>query len=195
MAWTFPESLDGRHTRLERLDAGRHAPLMFQHFTPSVTEFLASGGEPITTEAGLREHLQMLIDRDGRINWAVQMRETGAIAGRVSFLDINESNKRLEMGTMLMPPFWGGPANRECKLLLMGHAFDVLGANRVHFKIDSRNARSIASMHKLGAVNEGVLRQYQIREDGFVRDSVMFSVLRSEWPPVKAGLLQWLAIE
>jgi N-acetyltransferase len=79
-------------------------------------------------------------------------------------------------------------ANPEGKLLLMTRAFEVLQVNRVQFKVDVRNERSQGSMAKMGAVREGVLRQYQIRADGFVRDSVMYSVLRSEWLEVKQKL-------
>ena len=68
----------------------------------------------------------------------------------------------------------------------------MLGAGRVHFKVDVQNARSRAAMLKLGATQEGTLRRYQIRPDGTARDSVMYSVLLEEWPSVGAGLQQRL---
>lgn len=89
---------------------------------------------------------------------------------------------------MLLPAAQGGAVNPEAKLLLMARAFEVLGAGRVQFKVDARNARSLRAMHKLGAVQEGTLRQYQVVSGGYARDSVVFSVLRSEWPAVRAGL-------
>jgi RimJ/RimL family protein N-acetyltransferase len=186
--WLEPLTLTGAHIRLEPLDPDRHTAPMFEHFDARVTEFLAHGGKPIESAGDLRMHLEELNALPARRNWAVVMRANEAVAGRVSILEVSTSDKRLEIGTMLMAPFWGGMANPECKLLLMTRAFETLGVNRVQFKVDARNARSLASMAKLGAVNEGTLRRYQIRADGFVRDSVMFSVVRDEWPAVKARL-------
>lgn len=186
--WLEPVTLEGVHVRLEPLDPHAHAAPMFAHFEPRVTEFLARGGTPVETEADLREHLSELNALPHRRNWAVRLLAGDHVAGRISFADINESDRWVEIGTMLMPAFWGSPANPESKLLLMTRAFEVLRVNRVQFKVDARNARSQGAMEKLGAVREGVLRQYQVRPDGYVRDSVMYSVLKNEWPAVKARL-------
>lgn len=78
--------------------------------------------------------------------------------------------------------------NPECKLLLMQWAFEVSGMGRVQLKTDIRNARSQQAIARLGAQYEGVLRRYQRRQDGSVRDTVLFSVLADEWPAVKLGL-------
>jgi hypothetical protein len=75
------------------------------------------------------------------------------------------------------------------------HAFESLDVNRVQFKVDARNMRSLRSMAKLGAINEGTLRRYQIRPDGFARDSVMWSVLSDEWPAIKARLQARLQLQ
>jgi N-acetyltransferase len=187
--WLEPVTLEGAHVRLEPLDPDAHAVPMFMHFEPRVTEFLARGGKPVQTEADLREHLSQLNALPHRRNWAVRMLSGDHIAGRISYSDMKESDGWIEIGTMLMPAFWGGAANPESKLLLMTRAFEVLGVNRTQFKVDARNARSQGAMEKLGAVREGVLRQYQVRPDGYVRDSVMYSVLAAEWPAVKARLL------
>ncbi len=186
--WLEPVTLEGAHVRLEPLDADAHAAPMFAHFEPRVTEFLARGGKPVETEADLHEHLSELNALPHRRNWAVRMLTGNHIAGRISYADMKESDRWIEIGTMLMPAFWGSAANPESKLLLMTRAFEVLGVNRVQFKVDARNARSQGAMEKLGAVREGVLRQYQVRPDGYVRDSVMYSVLKDEWPVVKARL-------
>jgi N-acetyltransferase len=188
LTYAEPVTLQGKHIRLEPLNPGLHAEPMFKFFEPRVTEFLSRGGQPVQSAADLQAHLEGINALPKRINWAVRILETDAVAGRISYSEINESNKWVEVGTMLMPAFWGGMANPEGKLLLMTRAFEVLQVNRVQFKVDIRNERSQGSMAKIGAVREGVLRQYQIRADGFVRDSVMFSVLRSEWAGVKAKL-------
>jgi RimJ/RimL family protein N-acetyltransferase len=195
--WLEPVTLEGRFIRLEPLDPARHAEAMFKHFDARVMEYL-SRGKRIETAADFETHLHELIAIPNRINWAVRVLEKDAVvpnvpgvhrvAGRISYSEVKPSDGWLEIGTMLMPAFWGGAANPEGKLLLMTRAFEVLGATRVQFKVDERNARSQAAMVKLGAVREGVLRKYQRRPDGYQRDSVIFSVLDTEWPDVKRKL-------
>jgi RimJ/RimL family protein N-acetyltransferase len=79
--------------------------------------------------------------------------------------------------------------NAACKLALLGHAFDDCAFNRVKIQTDLINGRSQAGIAKLGATREGVLRQHMRRPDGTWRDTVVYSVLRDEWPAVRAGLL------
>lgn len=118
----------------------------------------------------------------------------GVAAGSSSYLAIDAVNKRLEIGsTWYAKAFQGGAVNPAVKLLLMGHVFGTLGWNRVEFKLDMRNTRSRAAMRKLGATEEGIFRAHMILPDGHVRDSVYFSVIRSDWPGVKAGLERRLA--
>ncbi len=188
MNYFEPVTLEGKHIRLEPLNPEIHAAPMYDFFEPRVTEFLSRGGQPVQSVADLQAHLEGLNTVPKRLNWAVRMLETNAIAGRISYSEINEANKWVEIGTMLMPAFWGSAANPEGKLLLMTRAFEALNVNRVQFKVDVRNERSQGSMAKMGATREGVLRQFQIRADGFVRDSVMYSVLKSEWLEVKRRL-------
>jgi N-acetyltransferase len=188
MNYLEPVTLEGQHIRLEPLQPELHAEPMFLHFEPSVTQYLSRGGKPIENAKDLAVHLQELNAIPKRLNWAVRLLESGAVAGRISYSDTNQKDRWIEVGTMLMPAFWGGYANPEGKLLLLTRAFEVLGANRVQFKVDSRNQRSQGSMEKIGAVREGVLRQYQIRPDGFVRDSVVYSILASEWAEVRQKL-------
>jgi RimJ/RimL family protein N-acetyltransferase len=83
--------------------------------------------------------------------------------------------------------------NPECKLLLLGHAFDDCGFGRVKLQTDLLNLRSQAAIARLGATREGVLRRHMRRADGTFRDTVVFSILREEWPDVAAGLRARLA--
>ena len=80
--------------------------------------------------------------------------------------------------------------NTQCKRLLLEHAFETLGALRVQLKTDARNLRSQRAIERIGATREGVLRAHMILPDGFVRDSVMYSIVASEWPRVKARLAE-----
>ena len=182
-----PITLTGQHVRLEPLQSPLHAPMMFQHFEARVMDFMGKGSQ-MESAAQLEAHLQSLNAIPNRINWAVTILESGAVAGRISYSETKPDDRWLEIGTLLMPKFWGGAANPESKLLLMTRAFEVLEVNRVQFKVDSRNERSQAAMTKLGALREGVLRDCLVRPDGFVRSSVVYSVLKREWAAVKASL-------
>ena len=186
MNWLEPVTLEGNLVRLEPLTL-EHAAPMFAHFEPGVMEYL-SRGKMMASLEDFEAHIQELNAIPKRLNWAVRMLEGHQVAGRISYSEVKESDGWVEVGTMLMPAFWGGPANPESKLLLLTRAFEVLGATRVQFKVDSRNERSQAAMQKLGATREGVLRKYQRRPDGFRRDSVIYSVLDDEWPEVKRKL-------
>ena len=127
----------------------------------------------------------------GRWPWVV--RRDGAIVGTTSYLDVSLPDARLEIGhTIYSPAVWATDINPTCKLLLMEWAFDH-GFGRVQLKTDIRNLRSRAAIAKVGAAYEGVLRRYQRRADGTVRDTVMFSVTAEEWPNVRERLLGRLA--
>jgi RimJ/RimL family protein N-acetyltransferase len=109
--------------------------------------------------------------------------------GSTRYYDINPENRRLSLGyTWYIPEVWGTPVNPECKFLLLKYAFEDGQVNRVEFAIDARNSRSRAAIKKLGAIEEGVLRQHIILEDGFIRDTVIFSIIQSDWPQVKSTL-------
>lgn len=117
----------------------------------------------------------------------------GRPVGVTAYLDLNRPERTLEVGgTVYARPWWAGRVNPSCKYLVMRHAFEDLGAERVALKTDIRNTRSQGAIARLGAVREGVLRSTLTRRDGTRRDTVYFSVLRAEWPGVRAGLLERL---
>lgn len=184
--WTRPVEMRGRFVALLPLTAA-HAAGLCAGADAGAVEFLARGGPPANTPEEWAAHIERLNSLPHRVNWAV-LGPGETVLGRISYSEARPDDRWLEIGTMLLPAGRGTFANPESKLLLLGRAFEVLGAGRVHFKVDSRNARSLRAMEKLGAVREGTLRQYQVRPGGFARDSVMFSILSSEWAGVKAGL-------
>lgn len=121
-----------------------------------------------------------------RMNFAVVV--GGRCRGVSSFLTIDPANASLEVGgTYFAPDLRGGAVNPSAKRLMMGHAFES-GARRVQYKVDAINARSRAAVLKLGAVQEGILRQDRVTWTGRVRDTVVFSVLADEWPAVRERL-------
>jgi RimJ/RimL family protein N-acetyltransferase len=120
-----------------------------------------------------------------QVSFVVITLSDNKIVGSTRFYEINPEHKKLALGfTWYLPEVWGSLVNPECKLLLLQYAFEVLQVNRVEFFIDSRNARSRAAVKKLGATEEGILRQHIILEDGFIRDTILYSILKSEWPAV-----------
>ena len=109
-------------------------------------------------------------------------------AGITTYLSPDAHSRTVEIGmTMYTADAQGTAVNPAAKRLMLGNAFDA-GALRVQFNVDLRNTRSQAAVKKLGAVQEGVLRDNRILPTGFVRSTVVFSILAREWPAVKAGL-------
>ena len=104
------------------------------------------------------------------------------LAGMSSFLGIDQNRQCLEIGgTYYRPRLRGTGFNRRVKAMMLERAFSC-GIRRVEFRVDVRNARSQAAMKKLGAVREGVLRADRITWTGHVRDTVLFAILKDEWP-------------
>src|SRR5262245_3732491 len=184
MGMTAP-ALAGRWVRFEPLSDEHWDPLraaadndrIWEHMT-----VLARGlGFDQWFAAALKER-----DAGKRVPFAVRLLATGELVGCTSYLDPVPEHKRVEIGsTWYRPDVWGTAVNPECKLLLMAHAFDTLGLNRVSFVTDARNDRSQAAIAKLGATREGVLRAHMITRNGRVRDSVLFAITAADWPRVK----------
>src|SRR5215210_6392816 len=110
----------------------------------------------------------------------------GTVVGTSSLGDWDLVNERVHLGwTGYGPRWWATAVNPDCKLLLLGHAFDDCGFGRVKIQTDSINARSQAAIGRLGAAREGVLRRHIKRADGTWRDTVVYSVIKDEWPAVR----------
>ena len=121
--------------------------------------------------------------------WAVRDLASGDVVGSTRYHDIVAPIDRVEIGYTWYGTRWQRThINTACKLLLFGHAFDTLGCAVVGLRTDNFNFRSQRAIEALGAKKDGVLRHHQARRDGTARDSVMYSVLASEWPDVKRHL-------
>ena len=111
------------------------------------------------------------------------------IIGSTRYYDIVPTHHRLAIGyTWYVPEVWGTYVNPECKFLLLKFAFEDLQVNRVEFLIHSGNTRSRAAVKKLGAVEEGILRYHMILDDGTLRDTVVYSIIKPDWPQIKSAL-------
>jgi len=133
-------------------------------------------------------------DQGAELPFVVRERRSGRIVGSTRFLDITPAHRNIEIGwTWLEPAVWRTPINTECKYLLTRHCFETLQMIRVQLKTDARNTRSQRAIERLGAVREGVLRHHRIMPDGYLRDSVYYSILARDWPELKLRLEQRLA--
>ncbi|MYN14471.1 GNAT family N-acetyltransferase [Pusillimonas sp. TS35] len=121
--------------------------------------------------------------------FAVMDEDSGAIIGTTRYHDIVASIARLEIGYTWYARHWQRThVNTTCKLLLLQHAFDTLGAEVVGWRTDNFNHASQRAIERLGARRDGVIRHHALRRDGTVRDTVMYSLLAGEWPEVRAHL-------
>jgi N-acetyltransferase len=128
-------------------------------------------------------------DAGERQPFAVIDNATGEAIGSTSFLDLSPEDRSLEIGwTFYGKAYWRTGINRETKLLLLEEAFDRLGCERVALKTDALNQRSRSAIEAIGAVYEGTLRHHRLRADGTWRDSVVYSILRDEWPQIRKRL-------
>jgi RimJ/RimL family protein N-acetyltransferase len=121
--------------------------------------------------------------------WAVRECSTGTIVGSTRYHDVIAEVDRVEIGYTWYAKGWQrSHVNTACKLLLFGHAFEGLGCKVVGLRTDNLNLASQRAIEALGATKDGVIRHHFPRRDGTVRDTVMYSVLASEWPAIKERL-------
>jgi RimJ/RimL family protein N-acetyltransferase len=191
VSWVEPVTLAGVPVRLE--------PAGEEH----LADLVAAGADPIVwahmpwPQPRDRAAMRALLELERRVAMPFAQIElaSGRAVGITTYRDIDERNRTLEIGgTWLGRPWWRTAVNTEAKLLFLGHAFDVLRANRVAIKTDIRNERSQAAIARLGAKREGVVRHQMIRPDGSLRDTVLFSVIPEEWPAVREHLRARLAV-
>jgi RimJ/RimL family protein N-acetyltransferase len=189
-----PLTLEGGRIRLE--------PMMPEHLDALVD----AGGYPelwkwTSTTADTREGMAEYVagamrDRDAGIAmpFVTVDKETGSIIGSTRFGNIDPANRRVEIGwTWVTPGFQRTWVNSEAKFLMLRQAFEVWGCVRVELKTDALNEKSRTAMKRIGAQEEGILRQHMVTWTGRLRDSVYYSILDSEWPEVKARLEGFLS--
>lgn len=186
MKWPDPTTLVGRHVQLVPLEPEHVDDL---HAAAAYDEiWVWTGPASMRTREDVAAFVEDAVADPARLAFAVIV--DGRACGSTSYGDIDLSVGGIEIGwTWYTPRLWASSVNPECKLLLLGHAFDELGAARVTLKTDGNNLRSQAAIRKLGATYDGTLRHHRLRGDGSVRDSAYFSVLFAEWPTVRDGLL------
>jgi RimJ/RimL family protein N-acetyltransferase len=180
-------TLSGRFVRLEPLDE-KHRDDLLAAAAQDPATFRYMGSDLSLGAAAWPTYLADAL-RPDFVAWATVDAASGRAVGSTRFGDIAPEHGRAEIGwTWIAPSHQRTAVNTEAKLLQLTYAFDELGAGRVALKTDGRNLRSQAAIERLGAVREGVLRRHIRMPDGFVRDTVYYSILDDEWPSVKARL-------
>lgn len=118
---------------------------------------------------------------------------SGLVVGSTRFGSISHEHRRIEIGWTWIGTRWQrSGVNTEAKYLMLCHAFETIGARRVELKTNALNTRSRDAMRRIGATEEGTMRQHMLRPDGSSRDSVYFSIIDGEWPVVKARLQEMM---
>jgi RimJ/RimL family protein N-acetyltransferase len=180
--------LMGAYVGIEPLAGSHEAELKAAADDPTLWPYMFRDGSGEGFAEWWREAVDAH-DAGNEVVFVVREQESGRVVGSTRYINIAPAHLRLEIGhTWYERAAWGSNVNPECKLLLMTHAFEALGYNRVELRCDSRNARSWEAIKRLGAIEEGILRRHMVVQNGYVRDTVQFSVLLEEWPRVQKGL-------
>ncbi|KAA0212984.1 MAG: GNAT family N-acetyltransferase [Leptolyngbya sp. PLA3] len=194
MTWAAPTRLENQFAILRPLALDDAAPLAAAAESLDTFRFYSRAPRDLSPD-GMRAFLEFLMAQPNTSVFCVIEPTTRTPVGVTTYLDIRSAHRGLEIGwTWYTPRLRGGTLNPACKLLLLQHAFEDLGAIRVQLKTDERNARSRAAILKLGAAFEGVLRENVIMSDGFHRSTAMYSILTADWPAVRTRLHERLKI-
>ena len=190
-----PVILTGAHVRLEPMTK-EHIPALAEiGLGQPFWHFMLYGD--MNSEEDMRNWVGDILERAEKgtdLPFVAVHLASERLAGATRYLNIMPKDRGLEIGgTWYGSDFQRTPVNTECKYLLLRHAFETLGCIRVQLKTDSRNERSQRAIERIGAVKEGVLRNHMILPDGYIRHSVFYSILDTEWPGVKRRLEEMLA--
>jgi RimJ/RimL family protein N-acetyltransferase len=186
-------TLCGRIVRLEPLTVDHVEALCQVGLEPDLWRWIPV---PVTTAEEMRAYVVAALAERSRgvsLPFVIVDQATNQVIGSTRYANIDPSHRRLEIGwTWLATVHQRTGANTEAKLLLLTHAFEALGANRVEFKTDALNEKSRRAILRLGAQEEGTFRKDKITASGRVRDTVYFSIIDTEWLAIKARLARLL---
>lgn len=188
MAWLEPIFLEGSHARLEPLSRDHAADL-----TDAVRDgelwklWYTSIPSPETMQSEIERRLSL--QAAGSMLPFTVKDAGGKVAGMTTYMNVDAANRRVEIGsTWYAKRVQRTAVNTQCKLLLLTHAFETLNSIAVEFRTHFFNHQSRRGIERLGAKQDGILRSHQIAPNGTLRDTVVYSIVASEWPTVKAHL-------
>jgi N-acetyltransferase len=189
MAFIEPVTLKGAHATLEPLGPGHEAALQAAAADGELWRLWYTSVSPPDRIGDYIARALDMRERLGAMPFAVRDNATGDIVGCTRYFNVDAPNRRLEIGhTWYAKRVQRTAINTECKLLLLSHAFDALGCIAVEFRTHWFNLASRAAIERLGAKQDGVLRNHQLLPDGSKRDTVVFSIIDGEWPAVRRHL-------
>ncbi len=185
-----PVTLTGNLVRLEPIGLKHAEDIYAAGVDESIWTYLPRGAFTSIEDAERWiEECVAQLDVGKRIHFAVLHAESNKAVGSTGYLDIDRTHRTLEIGMTWYGLEWQRTGvNTECKYLMLKHAFEELGARRVSLKTDSRNERARTAILRLGAIEEGTLRNHRIARDGVDRHSVFYSVIDNEWASIKQRL-------
>jgi N-acetyltransferase len=187
-AWLSPVRLVGAHCSLEPLAPEQHDELVAAARDGELWKLwytLIPSPEGMSTEIARRLDLQ---SRGSMLPFTTRD-ANGLVVGMTTYMNVDATHQRVEIGsTWTAASAQRGPFNTECKLLLLGHAFEALGCIAVEFRTHCFNQQSRRAIERLGAKLDGILRNHQRASNGTLRDTAVYSITESEWPTVKAHL-------
>ncbi len=182
-----PLVLTGHLVTLEPLTEQHTGPLL--EIARRSPEHYRYTSTPTTPAEAAAYFSRAFRERDEGAAYPFALLVGGNVVGTSRYSRLDYSSRNCELGfTWLEPSVQGTGVNRESKYLLLTHAFEALNFLRVYFYTDARNVRSEKAIRKLGAVYEGTLRAERVLKDGHIRDSLLFSIIYTDWPEVKRGL-------
>ena len=184
-------TLEGTHVRLEPLSLNHLPALESIAFDPAIWRYMLS---TINTPDDLRAWLNAALTSTSNLTWVTINKATNQLVGSTRFIDLDLTHRTTELGhTWLTASARGTNINTEAKLLQLTYAFETLNLNRAAFKTHHENLQSQAAMRAIGCIYEGTFRNHYIMPDGSLRHSVWFSIIREDWPTIKALLESRLA--
>ncbi|MCI1188333.1 GNAT family N-acetyltransferase [Hymenobacter sp. DH14] len=191
MDFSAPIVLENRRARLRPLELTDFEALKAVAMDADIWKYtLTRGDDAVSLAAYLRQAIEGR-EQGLRYPFAIIDRETGELAGSTSYYNVSESNQSLSIGyTWVGTKFQRSGLNRACKHLLLSHAFGALNCERVELETDSRNHKSRTAMARMGATEEGLLRSHRPTQGGIRRDTVIFSIIRPEWPALRQSVFQ-----
>lgn len=180
---TLDYILENDRVLLRPLTADDHEHLL--HFALNEPDIWKFSLVPVAGDESLRNYIDTTLKAraaGSEYAFIVFDKFTGRHAGCTRFYDIQPAHEMMQLGyTWYGKDFWGSGLNRNCKFLLLQFAFETLGMERVEFRADHNNARSIAAMKAIGCTPEGILRNHLITHTGTRRSSIVLSILKEEW--------------
>jgi len=189
MRFVAPITLTGTHASIE--------PLAREH-EEALARAVADGElwrlwyTTVPPPDKMSQYITIALDMRERLDampFVIREKSSGEIVGCTRYFNVDAANRRLEIGhTWYSKRVQRGPINTECKLMLLTHAFEKLQCIAVEFRTHWFNHASRTAIERLGAKQDGVLRNHQVSADGWKRDTVVFSIIDGEWPAVKRHL-------